>query len=113
MPDQDTIFEKGRFFPDKKQGERILVPGVLKGLHAVWKDYGRLKWASLWEPCIKLARQGFKVHESLANAIKGKGYHIRNNKGLRYYKFPNFFVLLDLMITIPISDALYIIDIDM
>ena len=75
------------FFPDKKQGERILVPGVLKGLHAVWKDYGRLKWASLWEPCIKLARQGFKVHESLANAIKGKGYHIRNNKGLRYQCF--------------------------
>lgn len=68
---------------DKTQGDTILVPGVLKGLHAVWKDYGRLKWADLWKPCINLAKEGFIIHEALANAIVAKEEYISSNKALR------------------------------
>ncbi len=34
------------------------VPGVPAGLHALWKSSGRLPWARLVEPALRLAREG-------------------------------------------------------
>jgi gamma-glutamyltranspeptidase/glutathione hydrolase len=34
------------------------VPGVLAGLHALWEAHGRLPWARLVEPALRLARDG-------------------------------------------------------
>jgi len=59
------------------------VPGVLKGMYEVWNDYGGLPWADLWEPCIDLAKKGFTIHESLANAIEAKKDYIMKNENLK------------------------------
>ncbi len=44
------------------------VPGTVAGLHMAWKAHGRLPWARLVEPAIRLAREGFVLTEGLASA---------------------------------------------
>lgn len=68
---------------NKTLGETILVPGVLRGLEAVWKDFGKLNWTELWQPCIKLANEGFRIHEALGAGITKKVDYIMANLGLR------------------------------
>lgn len=80
---RETLPEAYSDSQNKTQGDTILVPGVLKGLHAVWKDYGRLKWGDLWKPCINLAKEGFIIHEALANAIVAKEEYISSNRALK------------------------------
>ena len=70
-------------FADQTQGDTVLVPGVLKGLHEVHKDFGKVDWKKLWQPCIKLAREGFTIHQSLANAIEAKEDYIMKNENLK------------------------------
>ncbi|OIW30195.1 gamma-glutamyltransferase [Coniochaeta ligniaria NRRL 30616] len=41
------------------------VPGEVKGLHHLHAEYGRLPWAQLVEPAIKLAHGGFVIGEDL------------------------------------------------
>lgn len=65
------------------QGGTILVPGVLKGLDIAHKKFGKLPWRMLFEPAIKLARDGFRIHEMLAMAINKKADYIFPNLGLR------------------------------
>lgn len=74
---------------NKTQGETILVPGVLRGLEAVWKDFGKLPWKDLWQPCIKLAKEGFPIHEALAAGIEKKIDFINSNLGLRELYAPD------------------------
>ncbi len=47
-------------------GLSIGVPGVLAALKLVHDEYGRLPWAALFQPAIKLARDGFPVSPRLA-----------------------------------------------
>ncbi|XP_057299825.1 glutathione hydrolase 1 proenzyme-like isoform X2 [Hydractinia symbiolongicarpus] len=68
---------------NKTQGDTVLVPGVLKGLHRVWEDFGKLDWSELWKPCIKLAKEGFTIHEALHNAISAKEEYIMQNENLK------------------------------
>ena len=42
-------------------GRAVGVPGTVRLLEAVHKDYGKLPWARLFEPAIKLAETGFAV----------------------------------------------------
>jgi len=74
---------------NKTQGETILVPGVMRGLEAAWKKFGKLPWKVLFEPAIKLAEEGFTIHDALAAAIKKKKDFINTNLGLRELFAPN------------------------
>jgi gamma-glutamyltranspeptidase / glutathione hydrolase len=47
------------------------VPGTVAGLHAAWKEHGRLPWKRLVEPAIKLARDGFPLSIDLARSLSG------------------------------------------
>src|SRR5476651_1874595 len=47
-------------FPQAQIGGRSVgTPGVLRALEMAHKQHGRLPWATLFEPAIKLAEQGF------------------------------------------------------
>jgi gamma-glutamyltranspeptidase/glutathione hydrolase len=43
------------------------VPGELRGLEYLHKHYGRLPWADVMAPAIRVARHGFRVTEDLVS----------------------------------------------
>ena len=46
------------------------VPGELRGLEYLHQGYGKLPWAQIVQPAIKLARYGFTVTQDLVNQEK-------------------------------------------
>ncbi|HEY3919379.1 MAG TPA: gamma-glutamyltransferase [Stellaceae bacterium] len=46
-------------------GRSVGVPGVLRMLQLAHRRYGRLPWASLFQPAIQLAESGFPISEKL------------------------------------------------
>ncbi|KAL3623681.1 hypothetical protein CASFOL_032497 [Castilleja foliolosa] len=67
----------------------IGVPGEIAGLHIAWSKFGRLPWRILFEPAIKLARQGFIVSPFLGNAIAKNAKKIIDDRGLSQVYAPN------------------------
>jgi len=51
-------------------GLSVGIPGVVKMLWLAHSKYGKLPWAKLFEPAIKLADDGFPVGPKLARSIK-------------------------------------------
>ncbi len=45
------------------------VPGEIKGLHYIHRNYGTLPWSTLLQPAISLARDGFTVGGDFAKAM--------------------------------------------
>jgi gamma-glutamyltranspeptidase/glutathione hydrolase len=58
---------KGEAIPG---GLSVGIPGVVKMLWLAHEKYGKLPWAKLFEPAIKLAEDGFPVGPKLARTIK-------------------------------------------
>jgi gamma-glutamyltranspeptidase / glutathione hydrolase len=46
------------------------VPGTVAGLHAAWKEHGKLPWKRLVEPAVGLARDGFPVSHALSRSLR-------------------------------------------
>ena len=67
-------------------GLAVAVPGMLKGLEQAWRMFGRLPWATLIQPSIDLARNGFNVSSSIEGAIQERLSDIisGNFPGLQY-----------------------------
>ncbi|KAJ8528249.1 hypothetical protein K7X08_021941 [Anisodus acutangulus] len=59
------------------------VPGELAGLHTAWSKNGRLPWKTLFQPAIKLARDGFVVAPYLEKQMVKKEKLILKDTGLR------------------------------
>jgi len=51
-------------------GRSVGVPGAVAMLEVAHREHGKLPWADLFQPAIKLARDGFTVSPRLASAIK-------------------------------------------
>ncbi|CAN0901414.1 Glutathione hydrolase 3 [Linum grandiflorum] len=64
------------------------VPGEIAGLYQAWLQYGRLPWNTLFQPAIKLAKDGFVVAPYLANSIV-ETTKILNDPGLKTVYAPN------------------------
>jgi gamma-glutamyltranspeptidase/glutathione hydrolase len=58
-----------RFFDAVVGGRSVGVPGTLRMLELAHRRHGRLKWATLFEPAIRLAEQGFAVSRRLGGAL--------------------------------------------
>ena len=73
-PDNTTIMQDGRIVADGPAAANI--PGVVAGLDYLYKKYGsgKVKWAELVEPAIKLADEGFILDEALPTSI-AEGRH--------------------------------------
>ncbi|PKI66087.1 hypothetical protein CRG98_013495 [Punica granatum] len=59
------------------------VPGEIAGLHEAWVKYGRLPWRTLFEPSIRLAKEGFVVAPYLAKNIAEWASTITSDPGLK------------------------------
>uniref|UniRef100_A0A1I8P187 Gamma-glutamyltransferase n=2 Tax=Stomoxys calcitrans TaxID=35570 RepID=A0A1I8P187_STOCA len=58
------------------------VPGEILGYWEMHQRYGRLPWAVLFEPTIKLCREGHWVSKYLASALRSKEEQIRNEPSM-------------------------------
>uniref|UniRef100_A0A2P2JYS8 Glutathione hydrolase n=1 Tax=Rhizophora mucronata TaxID=61149 RepID=A0A2P2JYS8_RHIMU len=67
----------------------IGVPGEIAGLYEAWLQHGRLAWSTLFQPAIKLARDGFVVAPYLGLHIASNAEKIMNNAGLWRVFAPN------------------------
>jgi gamma-glutamyltranspeptidase / glutathione hydrolase len=50
-------------------GKSVGVPGNVRMMGLAHKRYGKLPWAALFQPAIKLARDGFKITPRLYNSL--------------------------------------------
>lgn len=65
-------------------GLSVAVPGELRGYWEAYKKYGgKVPWKRLFEPSIKICKEGFKVFPYLANLITKNEVTIRASPGLR------------------------------
>ncbi|PRP84578.1 hypothetical protein PROFUN_09251 [Planoprotostelium fungivorum] len=66
------------------KGLFVGVPGFLSALETAWQRYksGKITWAKLFEPSLKLAEEGFTIREGLSEVINSSD-RICIQKGLR------------------------------
>jgi gamma-glutamyltranspeptidase/glutathione hydrolase len=73
-----------RFFAAVVGGRSVGVPGTLRMLELAHRRHGRLPWASLFEPAIRLAEHGFVVSPRLSAAIRAQRY-LRQDRARAYF----------------------------
>jgi gamma-glutamyltranspeptidase / glutathione hydrolase len=62
------------FYEGVVGGRSVGAPGVLRMLEMAHRQYGKLPWASLFEPALKLAEDGFPVSARLNTLLKSEKY---------------------------------------
>jgi gamma-glutamyltranspeptidase / glutathione hydrolase len=68
-----------------RSGLSIGVPGVVRLMETVHARYGRLPWARLFEPAIRLAETGFDVSPRLHMLLRGQGPESFEPEARRYF----------------------------
>ena len=88
----DMFMENGRVISGLQQtGLAIGVPGAVAMYKLAHDEYGRLPWASLFEPAIKLADEGFVVSPRLAGFLPFMAQRgmLDENPGAAAYFYPD------------------------
>jgi gamma-glutamyltranspeptidase/glutathione hydrolase len=64
--------EKGEVVPDLSTVGYLAcgVPGTAAGYHLAWERAGKLPWAKLIAPAVKLAQEGFEISYSLSRSLR-------------------------------------------
>ena len=70
-------------------GHSVATPGLLKLLHTVHRKHGRLPWATLFQPAIKLAQEGFQVSPRLAGLVAMDQERLSRYPTTKAYFFPD------------------------
>jgi gamma-glutamyltranspeptidase/glutathione hydrolase len=66
-------------------GRSVGTPGVLRALELAHRKHGRLPWAQLFEPAIKLAEQGFAISPRLHQLIAADSSLRRSPEMVAYF----------------------------
>jgi gamma-glutamyltranspeptidase/glutathione hydrolase len=66
-------------------GRGVGVPGMVPLLDLLYRQHGHLPWASLFQPAIKLATDGFPVSGALARAIAANAQRLARMPGSKAY----------------------------
>ncbi|UYV71973.1 Gamma-glutamyltranspeptidase [Cordylochernes scorpioides] len=69
-------------------GLSVAVPGELAGLAEAHKEFGKLPWATLIQPVIRLCREGFPVTRHLSICIAEERQSLVYEPSLRYSSIP-------------------------
>lgn len=73
-------------FPQAQIGGRsVATPGVLRALEMAHKKTGHLQWATLFEPAIRLAEQGFPISARLHSLIAADRHMSRSPEMTAYF----------------------------
>ncbi|MBC2769739.1 gamma-glutamyltransferase [Pusillimonas minor] len=84
--DNDSVLDYGDAV---NSGLSVGVPGLLHGLALMHKEHGRLPWATLFEPAIRLAESGFAVSPRLHTLVSGSRSLYRSDSARSYFYAPN------------------------
>jgi gamma-glutamyltranspeptidase/glutathione hydrolase len=90
----DLMMEDGRpigFLLAMQSGRAVGTPGAVALYHAAHEAHGRLPWAELFEPAIRLAEEGFIVSPRLGAILASprlKGAPLSSPEGPGAYFFP-------------------------
>jgi gamma-glutamyltranspeptidase / glutathione hydrolase len=70
-------------------GRSVGVPGVLRMLEMAHRRYGKLPWASLFQPAIKLAEGGFPISEKLNGELARDKLFPKDGTARAYFYQPD------------------------
>ncbi|MFN0038962.1 MAG: gamma-glutamyltransferase family protein [Burkholderiales bacterium] len=61
--------------------DAVTVPGAVSGWVALWKRFGKLRFASLFEPAIEYARQGFPISHVVSRQWQAQLPRVKDQPG--------------------------------
>ncbi|TSE30746.1 Gamma-glutamyltranspeptidase [Tepidimonas thermarum] len=70
-------------------GRAVGVPGTLRMLELAHRRHGRLPWATLFEPAIRLAEEGFPIGPRLHGLLRQEAHLKRDPVAARYFYQPD------------------------
>lgn len=73
------------FYDGVVGGRSVGAPGVLRMLELAHRQYGRLPWASLFAPAVRLAEEGFAVSPRLATMLKSEPHLKKDPVAAAYF----------------------------
>jgi gamma-glutamyltranspeptidase/glutathione hydrolase len=74
-----------RFFDRVVGGRAVGVPGVLRMLELAHREHGKLPWAALFGPAVRLAEEGFAISPRLALLIRNDPFLRRDRVAAAYF----------------------------
>ena len=86
--DENLFMADGRpmaFYDAVVGGRSVGTPGVLRMLEAAHRQHGKLAWASLFEPAIRLAENGFAISPRLHASLAGEKHLVRDSAARAYF----------------------------
>ncbi|MBV7414487.1 gamma-glutamyltransferase [Aeromonas sp. sif2433] len=89
----DQLFMRGgkpmAFYDGVVGGRSVGVPGTVRALALAHQRYGKLPWATLFEPAITLAEQGFIISPRLASLLQKDPYLAKDPDARAYFYLPD------------------------
>jgi gamma-glutamyltranspeptidase/glutathione hydrolase len=70
-------------------GKSVGVPGLLRLLELAHRRHGRLPWAELFEPAIRLAENGFPISPRLHALVAADRFLSQDHNARRYFYLPD------------------------
>ena len=77
------------FAQSVNNGMAVATPGLLRGLELAHKEHGKLPWADLFAPAIRLAEQGFPVSPRLHALLAGNKALPKQPAAAAYFYAPD------------------------